>query len=67
MTTARQGERAHMERAVALARQCVSEEGRISPKVGAVVVRDGVALGDAFRGEFAPGDHAEFTLLETKP
>jgi pyrimidine deaminase RibD-like protein len=61
-----QGERAFMERAVALARQCVSEEGRISPKVGAVVVREGVLLGEAFRGELAPGDHAEYTLLETK-
>jgi pyrimidine deaminase RibD-like protein len=55
-----------MERAVALARQCVSEEGRISPKVGAVVMRDGVVLGGAFRGELAPGDHAEYTLLEAK-
>jgi pyrimidine deaminase RibD-like protein len=61
-----QEERALMERAVALARQCVSEEGRISPKVGAVIARDGVVLGEAFRGELGPGDHAEFTLLETK-
>jgi pyrimidine deaminase RibD-like protein len=59
-------ERALMERAVALARRCVNEEGRISPKVGAVVAREGVVLGEAFRGELAPGDHAEFTLLETK-
>jgi pyrimidine deaminase RibD-like protein len=55
-----------MERAVALARQCVNEEGRISPKVGAVIAREGVVLDQAFRGELAPGDHAEFTLLETK-
>jgi len=55
-----------MEQAVALARQCVSEPGRISPKVGAVVTRDGEVLGEAFRGELAPGDHAEYTLLETK-
>jgi pyrimidine deaminase RibD-like protein len=60
------GERALMERSVALARKCVSEEGIISPKVGAVAVRGGVVLGEAFRGELAPGDHAEFTLLETK-
>jgi pyrimidine deaminase RibD-like protein len=61
-----QEERALMERAVTLARQCVSEEGKISPKVGAVVARGAVVLGEAFRGELAPGDHAEFTLLESK-
>ncbi len=59
-------DREFMERAIMLARQCVSEPDRVSPKVGAVLARDGVLLGGAFRGEFSPGDHAEFTLLERK-
>jgi pyrimidine deaminase RibD-like protein len=55
-----------MLRAIYLARRCQSERGKISPKVGSLVVRDGLLVGEAFRGEFAPGEHAEFTLLERK-
>lgn len=59
-------ERSSMLRAIELARRCVSEPGKVSPKVGAVVVRDDLVLGEAFRGEERPGEHAEYTLLERK-
>ncbi len=63
---AKANDRQLMLRAIDLARKCRSETSKISPKVGAVIARDGRALGQAFRGELAPGEHAEFTLLERK-
>jgi pyrimidine deaminase RibD-like protein len=55
-----------MQHAIYLARQSAQEQGRVSPRVGAVVARNGKALGGAFRGELSAGEHAEFTLLEKK-
>ena len=62
----RVNDRDFMLRAIDLARESIGEPAKISPKVGAIVVRDGIVLGEAFRGELASGEHAEFTLLERK-
>ncbi|MFL5243151.1 MAG: deaminase [Gemmataceae bacterium] len=55
-----------MEMAIGEARKCVGEDDRAHPKVGAVVVQDGVVLASAFRGELGKGEHAEYTALEKK-
>lgn len=57
--------RALAELAIREARKSVSEDGRVHPKVGVVVVKDGVILATAHRGEI-PGCHAEYIALEKK-
>ncbi|MHB8402395.1 MAG: hypothetical protein ACYDCN_10310 [Bacteroidia bacterium] len=53
-----------MRLAVDDAKKSVSEDGKLSPKVGAAIFKDGQILGSAFRGQCAEGDHAEYTLFE---
>lgn len=59
-------DRRWMQLAVAEARKCKSEPGKKSPSVGAVLASETKLLGQAYRGEFKPGDHAEYTLLYKK-
>ncbi len=56
-----------MRHAVDLGKQSPSEPGKITPKVGAVIVRDGQLLVEAFRGETGKGRHAEYCALEKVP
>lgn len=58
-----------MEYAIEVMRQSVPEpreDGKASPKVGAVLVKPDGSVESACRGELRHGDHAEFTLLERK-
>ncbi len=61
--------RTYMEMAVRIMQESVAEprdDGKASPKVGAVLVKPDGTFTTACRGELRDGDHAEFTLLERK-
>lgn len=61
--------RSLMEQAVEVMRQSVAEprsDGKVAPKVGAVLLKPDGTVETACRGELREGDHAEFTLLERK-
>jgi pyrimidine deaminase RibD-like protein len=51
--------------AIEEARKSVPEDERPHPKVGALIVKDGVVLSQAHRGEM-PKSHAEYVALEDK-
>lgn len=53
-----------MRSAIDNGKKSVSEIGKLSPKVGAAIVKDGEILGSSFRGQLGEGDHAEYTLFE---
>lgn len=58
-----------MEQAIEVMRQSVTEprtDGKVDPKVGAVLLKPDGTIETACRGELRHGDHAEFTLLERK-
>jgi pyrimidine deaminase RibD-like protein len=53
-----------MRLAIDNGKNSISENGKLSPKVGAAIFKDGKILGFSFRGQFGNGDHAEYTLFE---
>ena len=55
-----------MKLAIAEAAKSRSEDERVHPRVGVVVVKDGRVLASAHRGEAEPGEHGEFAALERK-
>ena len=54
----------HFARAIELANMCQGEDDRPHPKVGAVIVKEGEIIAEAYRGQIGRGDHAEFIVLE---
>ena len=61
--------RAMMLKAIEVMNHSVGEsrgDGKVSPKVGAVLWKPDGTVETACRGELRDGDHAEFTLLERK-
>lgn len=60
--------RKYMELAIKVMNDSIQEprNDKVSPKVGAVLIKPDGSIETASRGELREGDHAEFTLLERK-
>ena len=60
--------RKYMTMAIEVMNKSIQEprSDKVSPKVGALLVKPNGEIETAFRGELRQGDHAEFTLLERK-
>ncbi|MBL1219069.1 MAG: hypothetical protein D8M59_16440 [Planctomycetes bacterium] len=60
--------RDYMELAIKVMNDSIQEprDDKVSPKVGAVLIKPDGSTETASRGELREGDHAEFTLLERK-
>lgn len=60
--------RKYMEMAIVEMHKSIQEprQDKVSPKVGAILVKPNGDIDTAYRGELRHGDHAEFTLLERK-
>jgi len=63
---AKQDDTFYMAVAIEESRKCIQDPDVKEPKplVGAVLVKDESIIHKGFRGQFKPGDHAEYSLLE---
>ena len=50
--------------AIAEARKSVAEDDRLHPKVGVVIVKEGIVLATGYRGDSGKGDHGEYGALK---
>ena len=53
-----------MRLAIEEEKKSIPENGKLTPKVGASIMKGNKILGTAFRGQKGTGDHAEYTLFE---
>lgn len=60
--------RKYMEMAIEVMNSSIQEprDDKVSPKIGAVLIKPDGNVETAYRGELRHGDHAEFALLERK-
>ncbi|TQO38692.1 ATP-dependent DNA helicase RecG [Arenibacter algicola] len=69
MAKAKYTDRALMQKTIEVMNKSINEprpDGKVPPKVGALLLFPDGRVETAFRGELRDGDHAEFTLLERK-
>jgi pyrimidine deaminase RibD-like protein len=57
-------DRQFCEQAVELAKKSVTEDDRLHPYVGVVIIKDGKILATGYRGESGDGDHGEYCALK---
>jgi pyrimidine deaminase RibD-like protein len=55
---------AYLRRAIDLAKLCESENGKIRPKVGAIIVKNGEIIAEAYRNQDGKGSHAEAIAIK---
>ncbi len=55
-----------LKESIELAKKCKSEDDRIHPKVGVIIIKDDNVVCKVYRNEFGYGEHAEYIALERK-